>query len=130
MGVGGHGVGIKARVERAVRVEPCETSTPDAKPATSAGNKNLAIPLHGEGLSAVELTRWQIEGCIKAAVCIQTHEVGLTVVPETPADEDFAVRLYSDGGHAIPSSRNVQTAHVERRIERAVSVEANNPLTV
>ncbi len=66
-----------------------------------------------------------IEGSIKRAIGVQAGDavVGRTVnTGETAADDDFPVRLQSDGTHPAGRPR----AGIEGRVERAVRVQTSN----
>src|SRR6185436_6637407 len=104
VGVEDDAVGVEARVERPVRIEPCEiVQCVGVRAETEeAANKNFAIPLHESSCEtrAVDATRSseraarQMEGGINAAIRIQTGEVvsSVRVVTKEPAYQDLAIR--------------------------------------
>ncbi len=102
----------------------------------AAGDVNLTIRQQGNGGDSVSMgivvagkERNGGEGGVNRAIGIQANEraVGQEInLHEDATDEDFAVRLQSDGVHERPATG--EERWIEVRVKGAVGIQADNPI--
>ena len=67
---------MEIRIQRAVRIQPCQTGSghPVHRPERAADN-DLSVRLNGNGIDRIVLTHARVERLVNRAIWMQSHDV-------------------------------------------------------